>query len=122
MSASPGATRYYVIGTALQLAMVISGHFVQAIANQFAKIGTAIPLVIGVWYGVASAGSLAAAAGVGFLVGAVPALIGVIPSYLMGDVAAGTIWFATVVSGVTALVGAVLGFAIKGRSRAAATA
>lgn len=120
MSASSGTTRYYVIGTALQLAMVISGHFVQAIANQFAMIGTAIPLVIGVWYGIVSAGSFGAAAGVGLLIGAVPALIGVIPSYLMGDVPLGTIWFATVVSGVTALIGAVLGFAVKGRSRVAA--
>jgi hypothetical protein len=40
----------------------------------------------------------------------------------MGDVTVGTIPFATIVSGVTGLVGALLGFAIKGRSRVSAVA
>lgn len=120
--ASTGTAKYYIISTVLQLAMVISGHFVTAIAAQFATIGTAIPLVVGGWYGAAGAPSLRAATGNGFLIGAIPALIGVVPSYLMGDVAADTIWFATVVSGATAIMGAALGYAIKGRSRASATA
>ena len=104
--ARPGALqRATVVGTVLQLAMVLSGHWVAAIAALFAVMGMAISLIAG-WlaaYWGATRGGAAARAGA--IAGGLCALIGIVVSWALGDVAAAVIAFGTLSSAVTGAIG-----------------
>jgi hypothetical protein len=121
MFSSRAFTRATVIGTVLQLAMVLSGHSVPAIAKLFAVVGVAISLVAGVIYaksaGSASTGSHALG---GFLSGGLCALLGILVSYVLGDVPAMILALGTLSSAVTGLLGGLIGhFAFAGAPGAA---
>jgi hypothetical protein len=109
-------TQATVAGTLLQLAMVIGGHSSPQIANLFTVGGMGISAVAGVLYSVwARGGSAGSAAAGGAIAGAGSGLLGIIVSYLLGDVPAGVLGFGTVSSGVTGLIGALAGHAVAGR-------
>jgi hypothetical protein len=97
------------IGTLLQAAMVIAGHFVPLVKTGFMFGGLALSLVAGVLYGARAGGGFAAAAAGGALAG------GILLSFMLGDVTAPVIAFGTVGSAVSGLLGALV-------SRAAAKA
>jgi hypothetical protein len=103
------------IGTLLQAAMVIAGHFVPLVKSGFMFGGLALSLVAGVLYGARAGGGFAAAAAGGALAGGACALIGILLSFMLGDVTAPVIAFGTVGSAVSGLLGALV-------SRAAAKA
>ena len=100
-----------VIGTVLQLAMVVSGHFVVFIRlHVFAIGGMAISLAAGVVYARAARVARGPSAWNGALAGGACALIGIIVSYGLGDVPAAVLALGTLSSAVTgALGGAVAG-------------
>jgi hypothetical protein len=101
--------RAILVGTVLQLVMVLSGHWVAAVAALFAVVGMAISLLAG-WlasFWGSSRGGRAALDGA--LAGGVCALIGIVVSYLLGDVPIGVIAFGTVSSAVTGALGGWLG-------------
>jgi len=107
-------TRWLIIGTVLQLIMVISGHFNAFIAqNLFAVGGMAISLIAGAGYGASAATRGAGAAG-GALVGGVCALIGIVVSFALGDVPALILAVGTLSSAVTGAIGGV-GMALLAR-------
>lgn len=83
------AVKWIVIGTLLQVTMVLAGHWVVAVANAFGILGTLISLVVGLFYAVEARISWGNAALGGAVVGAVCAFPGVLVSYLLGDVPAG---------------------------------
>ncbi len=96
-------------GTLLQLAMVLIGHTAPAVANMFAVGGMTISLLAGVLFAVLArpAGVGAAMTG-GFVAGGVCALIGILVSYFMGDVAAPVIAFGTLGSAIAGAIGGCL--------------
>jgi hypothetical protein len=96
------------IGTALQLAMVIAGHFVPAVAALFAIGGMAISAVAGALYG-RHAAALGDGALGGAIAGGVCALIGIAVSCALGDVDAMVLVFGTLASAVTGLIGGIAG-------------
>jgi hypothetical protein len=99
-----------VIGTVLQLAMVISGHFVPSIAALFAPVGMGISLVAGLMYAKAAApGTTGNMALGGLAAGGLCAFIGIVVSYLLGDVPAMIIAMGTCGSAVTGAIGGVIG-------------
>jgi hypothetical protein len=114
---SQGAlTKATLVGTALQLAMVLAGHYSAPIRESgFAIIGTGIAAVTGFlfsrWAGrgarMGSATGGAIAAGVG-------GFIGTIVSAVLGDVPGQTIGVGTISSVVAGLAGGAIGH----RSRA----
>ncbi len=108
-----------VAGTLLQLAMVVSGHYAPAVANLFAAGGMSISAIAGLLYAVLArpAGAGAAAAG-GAAAGGISAFLGILVSYLLGDVPAAVVGFGTAGSAVTGLVGGVVGKLIAGRRTA----
>jgi hypothetical protein len=109
-------TRATVVGTLLQLAMVVGGHFSPQIANLFAVGGVAISAVAGVLYSVwARGGSGRSAAAGGAIAGAGSGLLGIIVSYLLGDVPASVLGLGTASSGVMGAIGALIGRALAGR-------
>jgi hypothetical protein len=101
--------RATLIGTAAQVAMVVAGHFVPAIAGLFAIGGMGISALAG-WGALRgrSAG-MGAAAGAGAFAGAVCAVIGIGISVLLGDVPPSLLALGTGSSAVTGLIGGVIG-------------
>jgi hypothetical protein len=97
-----------LIGTGLQLLMVISGHFSSAVAQTFAALGMGISGVAGVLAGRSDpAASWGASAGRGAIAGGASAFIGILVSYLLGDVPAQVLGFGTAAS--TGAIGGLIG-------------
>jgi len=112
-----------VVGTLLQVAMVVAGHSNPAIKGLFAVGGMGLSLVAGVLYarlaratgkGSASVGGLAA--------GAICAFLGILVSHLLGDVPASLLALGTLSSAVTGAIGGLLGALSLGRAAAAGIA
>jgi hypothetical protein len=101
------------VGTVLQLAMVVAGHFVPAVSLYFAVGGMAISAVAGLLYGRNAAGLAGAALG-GAIAGGVCALIGIAVSCALADVAAMVLLLGTFASAVTGLIGGVVGRIVPG--------
>jgi len=113
-----------ILGTVLQLAMVVSGHSNTSIANLFAAGGMAISLLAGVAYVfIARNGTAPSSPVVGGLVaGGLCAFIGILVSYLLGDVPALVMTFGTASSAVTGALGGWLGKLLTRRSSGVAAA
>ncbi|MEL7058993.1 MAG: hypothetical protein AAGN46_03085 [Acidobacteriota bacterium] len=111
--------KYLIASIVAQIAMVVVAHFVPAVLGMTAILGTLIPLIIGLWYGMKSAPNWTWALLGAFIVGIVGALIGVLLSVALGDSAADPIFLtmAPFSSGVTGLIGGAIGFAIGGKNR-----
>ncbi len=108
-----------LIGTLLQVAMVVAGHSSPAIAGLFAVGGMGISLVAGVIYArLAKDATKRSAAIGGGVAGAVCAFIGILVSYLLGDVPASLLALGTLSSAFTGAIGGFLG--ALGTSRVAA--
>lgn len=107
--------KWSIVSTILQVAMVVLGHFVPAVAEMFAIGGTGIGLLAGTLYGAAGARSYADSAIGGLIVGGIGAFIGVLVSYLLGDVGANIFLIGTASSAVVGLIGGIVLFAIAGK-------
>ncbi len=113
-------TRFVWLGVALQMLMVVAGHFSEAVIDLSALLGMGIPFALGIGYGVTVPRSFGEAAKGGAVIGFVGALVGVLAAVLMGDQPWMLLTFAPVSSAVTGLLGAVIGTAAGGRRKAAA--
>jgi hypothetical protein len=112
--------RATAIGTVVQLAMVLAGHYNAGIAQMFAVGGMTISLAAGVLYALwAKRASWGASAVGGAIAGGVCALLGIIVSYVLGDVTASILALGTLSSAVTGLVGGLLGHALASRKSTA---
>jgi len=108
-----------LIGTLLQVAMVVAGHSSPAIAGLFAVGGMGISLVAGVIYArLAKDATKRSAAIGGCTAGAVCAFLGILVSHLLGDVPASLLALGTLSSAFTGAIGGFLG--TLGTSRIAA--
>jgi hypothetical protein len=105
-----------VLGTILQVVMVVAGHSNKSIAGLFAVGGMGFSLIAGLAYAMwARGGSTSSLALGGLLAGALCALIGIFVSYQLGDVPATLLVLGTVSSAVTGALGGWIGkFVFKG--------
>ena len=95
-----------VLGTVLQVAMVVGGHSNKSIAAMFAVGGMGFSLVAGVIYTIIARGGPTSSVAVGGLIsGAVCAFIGICVSYLLGDVPVSLLALGTISSAVTGSAG-----------------
>ena len=101
--------RAVLIGTVLQLAMVVAGHFVPAIANLFAVGGMLISLVAGLLYARAARSAWGDSLIGGFLAGGICAFLGILVSYVLKDVTVDILWMGTLGSAVAGVVGGAVG-------------
>lgn len=108
--------RWTAIGTALQVVMVVAGHWVAAIAGVFAILGTLISLVVGLLYAAAARVSFGNAALGGAAAGGVCAFVGILVSVVMGDVPGSVLLFGTLSGVVAGAVGGLIGHAVTGRT------
>jgi hypothetical protein len=109
-------TRWIAIGTVLQTAMVVAGHFVATVALLFAPLGMGISLVVGLLWARAEARGLGDGAKGGAIVGGTCAFIGVAISLALGDVMAVILLVGTVSSAVAGAVGGVVGAKLRPRA------
>ncbi len=102
--------RATTIGTVLQVAMVIAGHYLPVLRDPgFAIGGMGLSALAGWLYArAAPRGNWAPALGGGAIAGGVCALIGIAVSVLFGDVPASLLALGTVGSAATGAGGAVL--------------
>jgi hypothetical protein len=99
-----------IVGTVLQVAMVVAGHSNKSIANLFAVGGMGFSLVAGIIYAVtARSGTMSSLAIGGLLAGALCAFIGILVSYMLHDVPMSLLALGTVSSAVTGAVGGAIG-------------
>lgn len=99
-----------VIGTGLQLAMIIAGHFIPFVRdNVFMWGGLALSLVAGLLYARAAPGNWPNTLLGGVIAGAVCALIGIAASVAWGDTNAAILLVGTCSSAVTGLIGGAIG-------------
>lgn len=102
-----------VIGTVLQLVMVLAGHWIPAVKDQFAIIGTLISLVAGLLYARTAKGSWSDSTLGGVIAGAVSALLGIVVSVLLGDVPPIILVIGTLSSAVGGVAGGAVGKLLK---------
>ena len=103
-----------IIGTLLQLAMVVSGHWVEFIKlNVFAVGGMLISALAGVIFARSAGLDRKKSAIQGAIVGGLCALIGIAVSFFLGDVPANILALGTLSSAVTGAIGG----AIAGSAR-----
>jgi hypothetical protein len=103
-----------VIGTVLQLAMVIAGHWVEFIkVNVFALGGTLISLVAAVIYARLARVGRSRSAVQGALVGGLCALIGIGVSFALGDVTASIFLIGTASSAIAGAIGGAIAGGVR---------
>lgn len=101
--------RATVGGSVAQIVMVVAGHSVPAVAENFAIGGMGLSALAG-WLATRGASmGLAAGAGQGAVAGGVCAAIGIGVSVALGDVPAILLALGTVSSAVTGAIGGVFG-------------
>jgi hypothetical protein len=101
------------VGTALQLAMVLSGHQVAAIQTVFMWGGLLISALAGAIYARSAGGGFGRDLIGGAVAGGACAFLGILVSLLLGDVPAPVLAFGTVGSAVTGAIGAALGRLVR---------
>jgi hypothetical protein len=111
--ATPATTRALwratLIGTVLQVAMVVAGHYVPALKGLFAPGGMLISGVAGWLFGRLGGGSRAMSAIGGLFAGAACAFLGILESFYLGDVPATLLLLGTASSAVTGALGGLIG-------------
>ena len=107
-----------LLGTLLQVAMVVIGHYTVAVASLFAPLGMAISLIAGFlyarWARVPRRDSVLG----GAIVGGACALIGIIVSNALGDVPASLLFLGTLSSAFTGAIGGLIGEVLGGKEAA----
>jgi len=99
-----------LVGTLLQVVMVVAGHSSPAIKGWFAVGGMGLSLVAGVLYArLARPVTRGNAALGGAAAGAICAFLGILVSYLLGDVPGSLLALGTISSAVTGAIGGFIG-------------
>jgi hypothetical protein len=111
--ASPATARALwratLIGTVLQIAMVVGGHYMPAIKSLFAPGGMLISAVAGWLFGRLSRRSRTLSTVGGLFAGAACAFLGILESFYLGDVPATLLLLGTASSAVTGAIGGLVG-------------
>lgn len=109
-----------LVGTVLQVLMVVIGHSHPSVAALFAVGGMGLSLLAGFIYArLARPATKGAAATGGLAAGASCAFLGILVSHLLGDVPASLLALGTVSSAVTGAIGGLLGALSNGKTVAA---
>jgi hypothetical protein len=109
-----------LLGTLLQVGMVLIGHNTVAVASLFAPLGMVISLLVGFLFARWARTTRGSAVLGGAIVGALCALIGIVVSYRLGDVTQSVLFLGTLSAAFTGAIGGLIGHVTGGRSPAAA--
>ncbi|MEO7986463.1 MAG: hypothetical protein ABI766_08005 [Gemmatimonadales bacterium] len=110
VSSNPALIKSTVVGTVLQLIMVVAGHYSPAISTQFAAGGMAISGIAGLLFSLWSGPKPAVgAAGGGLAAGGISAFLGILVSHFLGDVPTSVLAFGTAGSAIAGAIGGLVG-------------
>ena len=112
---APMAVGWYVLSVLLQCAHVLAAAAAPAVAQGALYFGVGIPLVIAFLWARSGPGTMNAVKQ-GFLLGLIPAAIGLVLAFALGQVFAWLILAGSLSSGVAAIIGALLGNALAGKA------
>ncbi len=99
-----------LLGTVLQVAMVVAGHYNKSVASLFAIGGMGLSLIAGLLYALWARGNSTSAIVLGGLAaGAICGFIGILVSHLLGDVPRSLLVLGTISSAITGALGGWLG-------------
>jgi hypothetical protein len=98
-----------VVGSIVQVAMVVSGHYYSPMKSAFAVGGMGLSLAAGVLYAYLAREGWPGSLIGGTVAGGLCAFIGIAVSYAMGDVPPSLMIFGTVGSAVAGLAGGAVG-------------
>lgn len=103
-------TKATLVGTLLQVAMVVLGHFLPAIQSSYPIVGSLIAAFTGLMFGKAAMrpARMGSATG-GAIAGGVSGFLGSGLSAILGDVPGPTIGVATIASVIAGLAGGAIG-------------
>lgn len=104
--------KYVTIALVLQVLMVLAGHYNDTVLQLSGPLGVGIPLAIGAWFGATAAPDYKGAAGGGFVIGLVGAVVGILIAIMLGDAEWILLAFGPLSSAVTGVLGALVGFAL----------
>jgi len=117
-AAAPGAVvessrarlrRFMGLGVVAQVLVALGAHVSDGALTVSGTLGTAIPFVLGLWYGATVPDAKKDAVTGGLLIGVVGAVVGVAVAILLGDQTWMHLTFAPVASGITGLLGGATG-------------
>ncbi|HKY60941.1 MAG TPA: hypothetical protein VJP59_08015 [Gemmatimonadota bacterium] len=109
-----------LLGTLLQVGMVVVGHNTVAVASLFAPLGMAISLIAGFLYGRWARSTRGSAVLGGAIVGGLSAVIGIAVSHFLGDVQAWVLFLGTLSATFTGAIGGLIGHTVGGQAPAGA--
>src|ERR1700744_2628306 len=98
-----------LIGTVLQVAMVVAGHYVPAVRTAYMWGGLGLSLIAGLIYAIRARGGWTWALVGGLIAGGVSAVIGILVSYLCKDVPLSLVALGGGSSAVTGVIGGAIG-------------
>jgi hypothetical protein len=101
--------RFVWTGVVLQLVMVAVGHVNETVLALSGVLGTGIPFVLGVAYGLTTQAGFGQASRGGLSIGAVGAVAGVLVAILLGDANWMLLTFAPIASALMGGLGALVG-------------
>lgn len=108
-------TGFIAASVILQVAMVVVGHFVEVVRLLSGPLGVGVPFILGMAWGAGRQPPVRDASRDGFVIGAAGAFVGVLLAILLGDQGWALLTFAPISSGLTGLLGAIIGRLVPGR-------
>lgn len=106
---------FIVASVVLQAVMVLVGHYVEAVLMLSGPLGVGIPFVLGMAWGASRSPAAREASRDGFIIGFTGAFVGILLAIGLGDQGWTLLTFAPVSSGLTGLLGAIIGRLVPGR-------
>lgn len=110
-----GLVLWIVVGSVLQVAMVVAGHFAEGVRPLYPVIGVSISALAGALFGARGARGAGESAWGGALAGALCPVVGVLVSVALGQVGMVVLAIAMGSGVVTGAIGGLLGFGAVGR-------
>jgi len=110
-------TRASAIASGLQVIMVVAGHLIPEIGDQFPVIGTALAAVGGLLFGIWDRDATGGKALMGgALTGALSAFVGILTAFALGDTTLSVLVFGPASGAIAGAVGGLLGHLLVGRT------
>ncbi len=108
---------FVALAAAAEGVLVVAGHWSDRVLMLSGVLGTVIPFVLALRYGMTAEASLPEAAVGGVVIGVVSAALGAALALLLGDQTWMVLTYGPPAAGVTGLLGATAGTGLAGRGR-----
>lgn len=106
--------RYVVVGTLVQLARVVAGHYSGVVSSSFALLGIGIAFGIGGWFGATAVRRVDHAAGGGIVAAGASSFLAIALAVLMREYPWPALIFGPLIDGLAGMAGGAVLFLVSG--------